>query len=257
MCSRSANLCLARVHGSNVCLRYHLSLSFPQNLPALHSPTTPRAPEAPTFLPPIRGGALGLQARHVLGDQGPARTGGSLPGAIVPRRLPALSPTGASVATLGTIAENKGKGRSDGRPSMKKSPHASSEEDVSGAEGNIKGSGTAPPPFASTRSPAPLGPMAINVPLPPIAGGASGGVGGVSRLPPIRRPPPNLNIQNLPTTMSPRRTSTNPFSPDAISPTRRPGVVSLSPGKSMPPRLSVVQAPPTTSEQEAADKAKE
>lgn len=218
-----------------------------QNLPNLAQ--SPRAPEAPTFLPPVRGGAIGLQARRVLADKTPDPTGpggvAAMPGAIVPRRLPALTPP--TVATLGSIPEGKGKGPIDGRPTVKKSPHASSEEDVSGAEGKGGGSGSSvtSPPFPPTRPLAPVGPLAINSPLPPIRGVG----GGAGRLPAIRRPPPTLNLP--PTGMPARRTAADPFSP--LSPTRTiPG-----PPNAAQTRPSVVQAPPTTNSDQSAPKTDE
>lgn len=182
---------------------------------------------------------MGYQATRALGD-GPdagARTG-LPPAALVPHRLQALGPT----ASLGTIPEqSKGKGPSDGRPTVKKSPHASSEEDVSGAEGATGGSGTAlSPPFSPTR---PLAPIGIGAALPPIGGVARSGA-----LPVIRRHPTNLSLRDLPAPLGPRRVSADPFSSEPLSPIQ-PAVL-LSPIQSLPPRPPVVRSP----KKEATDK---
>lgn len=177
---------------------------------------------------------MGYQATRALGDGPDAAKAGVMPGAMLPRRLqPLSSPTG-----LGAIPElNKGKGPSSGRPTVKKSPHASSEEDVSGAEG----SGTAlAPPFSPTR---PLAPIGTAPALPPIGGAAASG-----RLPTIRRPPANLNLKDLPNPLGPRRTSTDPFSSEPLSPIQP--AVSLSPIQSLPPRPSVVQIPKKTADKD-------
>lgn len=184
--------------------------------------------QAPLTLPPLKGGAVGYQAARALGDGPEAPRTGPMPGAMVPRRLQPLAP----VATLGTIPEqSKGKGPSSGRPTVKKSPHASSEEDVSGTEGATAGSGTAlSPPFSPTR---PLAPIGMGPAFPPI-----GGVAGSGRIPAIRRlTPASLS---LPTPLGPRRVSTDPFSSEPLSP-----IVSSSPSpiQSLPPRPSGVQSP--------------
>lgn len=174
-----------------------------------------------------------MQARRVIGDQpgdtaAPTGSGlAAMPGSIVPRRLPSLGQPSA----LGSIPEAKGKGPSNGRPSVKKSPHASSDEDVSGAEGSKTKLTTPAPVFSPTRPLAPLGPLGINAPLPPISGGGIGGGAG-ARLPRIRRPTPS-NL-NLPTTMSPRRVAMDPFSEEPISPIRTSAP--LSPIQTLPPR---------------------
>ena len=141
---------------------------------------------------------MAFQAGRALGDVPELGGTTSMPGAMLPRRLPSLSPP---TAGLGAAPPNKGKGPSNGRKTVKKSPHASSEEDVSGAEGS--GSGTAlSPPFAVTRPLAPLGPTGA---LPAIGRG---------------RPPGTLNLRDLPAPLGPRRVSTDPFGSAPLSPIR-------------------------------------
>ena len=173
---------------------------------------------------------MGHQAIRALGDGPDApRAGAMLPGAMLPPRLQPLSSSTA-------IPDfNKGKGPSSGRPTVKKSPHASSEEDVSGAEGT-GGSGTAlAPPFSPTR---PLAPIGMAPALPPI-----GGVAGSGRLPVIRRPP-NLS---LPAPLGPRRASADPFSSEPLSPILP---VPSRPIQSLPSRPSVVQSPKKTTDKD-------
>lgn len=186
----------------------------------------PSSMRAPLSLPAIKGGAVGYQAARALGDGPDASRSGLMPGAMVPRRLQPLSPHTA----LGTIPEqDKGKGPISGRPTVKKSPHASSEEDVSGAEGTGGSATGIAPPFSPTRSLAPIGMAPV---LPSIGGVAESG-----RLPAIRR---NLSLKDLPAPLGPRRVSTDPFSAEPLSPIQ---TVPLSPVRSLPLRPSMAQSP--------------
>lgn len=209
-----------------------------QGLPPLaRSPTSPTgAISIPSVLPPLRGGAVGLQASRALGGQPGVEGGtGHMPGAIIPRRLPTISPP----AALSSIPEGKGKGPSNGLPKVKKSPHASSDEDVSGGEGPPRK--VFSPLFSPTRSLPPLGPLGINTPLPSI-----GGPGG--RLSQIRRPTSTIEQPPL-SSMASRRISTDPFSSEPLS-SIRPGPLSptrtgpLSPTRTGPLRPSIARSPP-------------
>ena len=178
------------------------------------------APERRTTLPPLRGGAIGTQARRALGDTTPHTSGSTLPGQLLPRSLPPmrlpLSPTSPGAPPF----TGKGKGPLSGRPVIKKSPPTSSEEDISGSEMVGAGSGSAlptitSPPFKTTRPLPSLG-------LPPI-GGAS--------LPPIRTSGngPLLRQPMSPVAMPSRRTSIDPFAADSTGPTRRTTPSTLGP----------------------------
>lgn len=179
----------------------------PQDLPQLvQSPT--RTSAAPLALPPLKGGAVAFQAGRALGDVPEIGGTTSLPGAMLPRRLPSLSPPTAGLGVAPDLPQSKGKGPSNGRKTVKKSPHASSEEDVSGAEGSGSGSALSPP-FAVTRPLAPLGPTGA---LPAIGRGSL---------------PTTLNLRDLPAPLGPRRVSTDPFGAAPLSPIH--STVPLSP----------------------------
>ena len=192
---------------------------------------------------------MGYQAGRALGDSSGSSGGVRMPGAMIPRRLPSInlpqSPTSPR-PSIGAIPEDKGKGPSNGKIVPKKgSPHASSDEDVSGAEGT--GSGTAlSPPFSPTR---PLRPIAGRNSLPPIV--------DVLR-PPVRSPPARLSLTtSLAGSMPTRRGPVDPFASEAVvplSPTRasqpplspiRVGQAPLSPIRAPPTRPSIGRAPPT------------
>ncbi len=133
-------------------------LSTMQGLPPLSKLPNPTpgvpAPERRTTLPPLRGDAIGTQARRALGDTTLPTSGSTLPGQLLPRSLPPTSP--GAPPFIG-----KGKGPLSGRPVIKKfCPLNSSEEDISGSEmvGAALPTITSPP-FKTTR---PL--------LPPIEG---------------------------------------------------------------------------------------
>lgn len=167
---------------------------------------------------------MGLEAQRALGRQPgmPAM----LPGAIMPHRLPSLSPQGQAAGPGVWSPGGRGKESLSGRPSIKKSPHGSSDEE---------GSAVTSPPFSPTRPLPPVGPLGINTPLPPIPGEE-----GSSRLPQIRRP-----TMDLTNTMPSRREVADPFRLDPLSPIRP---APLSHVGTSPSRLSIGRSPPIPKE---------
>lgn len=163
-----------------------------------------------------------MEARRALGHDPGAPGMVTLPGAIMPHHLPSLSPPGQA-AGLGLSPEGKGKESISGRPSIKKSPHGSSDEE---------GTAATSPPFSPTRPLPSLGPLGINTPLPPIAGGG--------QLPQIRRP--TMDLTNI---MPSRREVADPFSLEPLSPIRPPP----NPTNNISPsRRSIGRSPPVPKE---------
>jgi len=183
---------------------------------------------------PLKGGMIATEAMRALGPDQEGTGSAAVPRAFVPSRLPSLPTPGRNVALSPIGAGGKGKESISGRPTIKKSPHASSDE-----EGGVVTS----PPFSPTR-PLPVigrggqGPLAIKSPLPPIGRG--------SKLPSLRRP--TLDVTN---TMASRQTSHDPFSsntPVSVPPIRVPA------GRAVPDNTQPKDSPKTTKPEEDKDK---
>lgn len=212
---------------------------------------TPARVERRLTLPPLKGGAVAHQARKAFGSMDELGPSGvpSVPGAMLPRRLPSLhSPTSLQPPLmLGRIGD-RGKGPSSGKPVPKKnSPHTSSEEDITTDTEGVAASGAARPPLSPVSSFPPAPPFRTTRPLPAI--GEPSPLRG-TQLPPIQRQPLPLPLRvNIPTSpntlagsMPSRRTHVDPFAP--LSPTRSTAAP-FSPIQSPPSKTPLGRAPPT------------
>ena len=110
---------------------------------------TPARVDRRVSLPPVKGGAVAHQARKAFGppDEPGASGVSSMPGTMIPHRLPSLQ----LPPLLGT--QDKGKGPSSGKPVPKKtSPYTSSEEDIAAESKGATNALAAPGPPLSPRS---------------------------------------------------------------------------------------------------------
>lgn len=162
------------------------------------------------MLPPLKGN-LGGAARKALGSEDSVTSGGSIPGALRPARLPSLGSADQAAPALApapfgrqppVTLEERGKGPSNGKAAIKKvSPEATTEEETQESGSDKE---------ESPKQPSSLILPPTNRPPPTLPGitGRLPAMGGARQL-------PHLPLITAPTgmggMMSPRRSMADPF----------------------------------------------